>query len=58
MKRTLPLLLTSVLFPAAARSQATAASQVPEVVNKALQARFPAVERTEWKLKAGIKTGL
>ena len=52
MKRTLTLLLASALLPAAARAQATTASQVPEVVKKAFQARFPAVKRTEWKLKS------
>jgi hypothetical protein len=52
MKRTLALLLVSALFPGAARAQATAASHVPEVVRKAFQARFPAVKRTEWKLKS------
>jgi hypothetical protein len=52
MKRTLALLLVSALFPGAARAQATTASHVPEVVKKALQARFPAVKRTEWKFKS------
>jgi hypothetical protein len=58
MKRRLALLLVSALFPGAARAQATTLSHVPEVVRKASQAGFPAVKRTEWRLKAGIKTGL